>query len=139
MGSSYEDAQREFIAENSETEEGENSNELEAAYRELWAAVENGSLDKDFFKLRERFRNACQKPGPVERTWNTWVLSEEDIEQVAKDNEIDLSGRDLDEIARRFEKGVSSLLGSSGYDWTDILDEAIRNTEQWSTSKRKRG
>ena len=30
--------------------------ELVAAYRELWEAVENGTIDKNFFKLRERFR-----------------------------------------------------------------------------------
>lgn len=30
--------------------------ELVAAYRELWEAVENGTVDKNFFELRERFR-----------------------------------------------------------------------------------
>ena len=31
--------------------------ELVAAYRELWEAVENGTVDKNFFELRERFRH----------------------------------------------------------------------------------
>ena len=30
--------------------------ELVDAYRELWEAVENGTVDKNFFELRERFR-----------------------------------------------------------------------------------
>jgi len=37
-----------------------NGAELQAAYIELWAAVENGNVDTDFFKLRERFRNTVQ-------------------------------------------------------------------------------
>jgi hypothetical protein len=40
-----------------------NGAELESAYTELWAAVENGTVGADFFKLRERFRNTVQKTG----------------------------------------------------------------------------
>lgn len=68
MGSSYEDAQREFISEQVNEVE-DRLNKVEAAYRELWAAVENGDLDigmsensSIFFKLRERFRNLMQEP-----------------------------------------------------------------------------
>ena len=64
-----------------------------------------------------------------ERTWNTWVLSESDIIETAKQNDLSLEGKDLDEIARQFQKGICSMLGSGGYDWTDVLEEAIENTK----------
>ena len=32
-------------------------NRIKQAYRELWSAVENDTLDKDFFALREQFRS----------------------------------------------------------------------------------
>lgn len=35
--------------------------EIKAAYRELWGAVENGTLDRDFFKLREKFRSVINE------------------------------------------------------------------------------
>lgn len=35
--------------------------EIKSAYRELWAAVENGTLDRDFFKLREKFRSVIDE------------------------------------------------------------------------------
>lgn len=34
--------------------------ELEEAYMKLWACVENGEIDKNFFELRETFRNLIQ-------------------------------------------------------------------------------
>jgi hypothetical protein len=30
--------------------------EIKAAYKELWAAVENGTVKEHFFELREKFR-----------------------------------------------------------------------------------
>lgn len=30
--------------------------EIKSAYRELWEAVENGTVDEDFFELREKAR-----------------------------------------------------------------------------------
>jgi hypothetical protein len=30
--------------------------EITAAYRELWEATENGTIDEQFFKLREKAR-----------------------------------------------------------------------------------
>lgn len=39
---------------------------VEAAYKELWSAVENGEVDKKFFKLRSRFRNVIQISEEVE-------------------------------------------------------------------------
>lgn len=35
--------------------------EMLEAYTTLWAAVENGTIDKDFFELREQFRNVTDK------------------------------------------------------------------------------
>ena len=35
--------------------------QIKAAYQELWAAVENGTLDRDFFKLREKFRSVINE------------------------------------------------------------------------------
>ena len=35
--------------------------EIKSAYRELWAAVENGTLDRDFFELREKFRGVINE------------------------------------------------------------------------------
>jgi len=35
--------------------------ELLNAYRELWVAVENGTVGSKFFKLRERFRKIAAK------------------------------------------------------------------------------
>jgi hypothetical protein len=61
------------------------------------------------------------------QTWPIWTLSEGDIEEVYLgifDNLMGFKELDLDEVARWFEKAVSSSL-SVGYDWQDMLEDAI--------------
>lgn len=36
--------------------------EIEEAYIELWAAIENGEVDTKFFALRSKFRKTVQSP-----------------------------------------------------------------------------
>lgn len=47
--------------------------EIKAAYRELWEATENGTVDRDFFKLREKAHRVLNPkiitPAPGEH-WN---------------------------------------------------------------------
>lgn len=57
------------------------------------------------------------------KTWNIWVLSEEDITQVA---DRELTSEQIEEVARYFKKAVEGLLGDGNYSWEDILRDAIQ-------------
>lgn len=63
----------------------------------------------------------------MSKTWECWTLSIEDIEKIAKETGRDIkefSEEDLNEIARKFKKGIEW----SVYDaWEGILKEAIED------------
>jgi len=61
------------------------------------------------------------------KTWNIWVLSEEDITHVLDQfvEKKELSPEQVEEVVRTFKKGVEALLGDGNYSWVDILKEAI--------------
>lgn len=88
-----------------------------------------GYILSNLLENLEKIGRRLIKTENEERTWNTWILSESDIQEVAKQNELSLEGRDMDEIARLYEKGISAMLGNGMPDWTDILKEAIQYTE----------
>ena len=86
----------------------------------------------------EVYENRFIKPGEeglpnlqTDQTWPIWTLSGGDIEGVYKNRGgkehygLPYSELDLDQVARSFLKAIESLLGI-GYDWTDILAEAIK-------------
>jgi len=53
--------------------------------------------------------------------WNIWVLSEEDIDWIAKGLGLKLTKTQKREVARRFKKGVEGAL----YDWDRLLENCI--------------
>ena len=69
------------------------------------------------------------------KQWSCWVLSEEDIITQAKDmglSRAELKELDMDEVARRFRKGLESVIG----DWPEWLEEAIADVLDMHKSKK---
>lgn len=91
--------------------------EVKEAYSELWQAVENGTVDKQFFKLRETARRTFQ-----ERTWECYTLCEDDIKAVAERKGLSLEEKDLDDVIRQIKKGIQWGLDDVR---DEIIEEAI--------------
>ena len=62
----------------------------------------------------------------MEKTWEMWTLSEEDIVAIAKREGLSLEGKNLDEIARQIKKGIAWAVDDV---WEGVVRDAIRNTE----------
>lgn len=64
-----------------------------------------------------------------ERTWETWTLSEEDIEMAAKAYSKSLLNIDLDRVAGIFKKKVAASIGDQ---WDEFLSDAIQEAKEES-------
>lgn len=58
--------------------------------------------------------------------WCMYELSEEDIRNVAKENDCNLEGKDLDNIARSVKKGIAWAVDDV---WEQIIVQAIKTTD----------
>lgn len=61
----------------------------------------------------------------MEKTWEMWTLSEEDIKNAAEAHDILLDGADLDDVANRFYKCFAELVGLN---WDECLADCIKES-----------
>ncbi len=70
-----------------------------------------------------------------EKQWITWLLSEDDIIEVAELNDLLIEGIDLDLIADKFQDGIISKIADGYDDWTEVLERAIEEAISCSDIK----
>ncbi len=94
----------------------------------------NVSQDEDHTSMIEQLAlcKLVREPGPGEREWPLWNLTEETVKAIAKKKGLSLAGKNLDEIARQAMKGMAWAVDDV---WEEVIENAINNTEpDWKFS-----